>query len=297
MTELLRIGAALYYKTGSPFVFHVPLPELRDVRFIDVPFYSTLEVDDLPGGHDSYRLHITATHAGGPTDEEFFLNFHVNFWQEGDAQDSIAIARCTRRIRRIQRCFRDFVEPGVLSDGDGEAPRSRFDNKWYCGVLYSASFTRTHNPLLGPLVHPFVERFRSLLSGRDPLLFICHASEDKAFVDQLASYLDSRDISIWYDKREILVGQSIVARINQGLEAASHLVLVLSKSSVSKPWVQKEFSAGLMKQLSDRSITVLPLLREACAVPALVADLKYADCRRDPEQGFRELADALWPGE
>ena len=66
-------------------------------------------------------------------------------------------------------------------------------------------------------------------------LFLCHASEDKEFVDLLANYLDSRDINLWYDKREVKVGDSIVSRINHGLDAASHVVVVLSKASVQKP--------------------------------------------------------------
>jgi hypothetical protein len=291
MKELLRIGEREYSKTGSPLLFRVPLSDLGEVRFVDVPFYSTLEVENLPGNVDSYILAITATHAGGPHHEEFYLNFHVNFWQPGGADDPSAIAACTRKLHRIKRCFREFVESGLLDDGDGDEPRSRFRGKWYCGVLYSAAFTRQDNPRLTDLVHPFVDRFERLVATPDRLLFLCHATEDKHFVDRLAAYLDTREVPIWYDKREIRLGESIVARINEGLEAASHLVIILSKASVSKPWVQRELSAGLMKHLKDGSIKIIPLLREPCSIPALLADLKYADCRSEIECGFRDLAD------
>lgn len=41
-----------------------------------------------------------------------------------------------------------------------------------------------------------------------PKLFVCHASEDKPFVDRLVAELDRRAMFAWYDKREILVGDS-----------------------------------------------------------------------------------------
>lgn len=49
-----------------------------------------------------------------------------------------------------------------------------------------------------------------------PLLFICHASEDKPFVERLVMHLDRRALHAWYDTREILVGDSIVARLTKG---------------------------------------------------------------------------------
>lgn len=124
-------------------------------------------------------------------------------------------------------------------------------------------------------------------------LFLCHASEDKEFVNLLASYLDSQNIDLWYDKREIKVGDSIVSRINEGLDSASHIVVVLSKASVKKPWFQKELSSALMKQLQDKSITVIPLLREDCKIPVLLADIKYADCRRSFDEGFQQMIDGI----
>src|ERR1035438_2297175 len=289
MDELLKIGGRTYDKTGSPPVFHVPLTELDVLHFADVPFYSTVEVDNLPTKEDSYQLSINFTHAGGRHNEEFFGSVHVNFWETGDARDGLVVARCSRKLDHIRRAFRDLAELGPFTDGDGAEQRERFRGRWYCGVLYSADFSLEDNPVLLNLVIPFVSRFERLIETPDQLLFLCHASEDKPFVDRLASYLDTREVPIWYDKREIKLGESIVTRINEGLESASHLVVILSKASVSKQWVQKELSAALMKHLKDRSIAIIPVLRESCAIPPLLADLKYSDCRVDSDAGFKEL--------
>jgi len=126
-----------------------------------------------------------------------------------------------------------------------------------------------------------------------PCLFLCHATEDKPFVDKLAVDLDQRAMFAWYDKREIMVGDSIVEKINNGLTASDFLIAVLSPRSVSKPWVVREMSSSLMRQLGNKSIRILPLLIEACDIPPLLADLKYADFRSSYESGLAELVAAI----
>jgi hypothetical protein len=48
-----------------------------------------------------------------------------------------------------------------------------------------------------------------------------------------------------------------------------------------------------MRQLADNSISVLPLLLDDCPIPAVLADIRCANCRRDRESGFAEALDAL----
>lgn len=126
-----------------------------------------------------------------------------------------------------------------------------------------------------------------------PNLFVCHASEDKSFVDRLVSDLDRRAMFAWYDKREIFVGDSIVEKINNALKATDYLIAVLSPRSVSKPWVVREMSSSLMRQIKNDGINILPVLLEPCDVPSLLADLKYADFTGSFEKGINELITAI----
>lgn len=278
---------------NSSGVYKVALSKLADLRFTKVPFYSTVEIDGLPGSLDTYRLHITATHGGGPNDEFFSLNFHVQFQVPGNSNNETAVETCKRKNTHIKRFFFNTARALGLESGPDWVPYFVENSHLLGDVLFSRNFTRAEDPVLIEAMKPFVRRFKEFLKSSDLLLFICHASEDKPFVDILAMYLDSCNLDLWYDKREIKVGDSIVSRINDGLDAASHVVVVLSKASAEKPWVKKEVSAALMKQLQDRSIKVIPLLREDCRIPPLLADIKYADCRTDQDSGFRQLVDAI----
>jgi len=65
--------------------------------------------------------------------------------------------------------------------------------------------------------------------------------------------------------------------------------------SVTKPWVQREFSAALIGQLSQRHITVLPVRLDDAQPPTLIADIKYADARQGVPHAIGELVQALFP--
>jgi hypothetical protein len=125
------------------------------------------------------------------------------------------------------------------------------------------------------------------------LVFICHASEDKPFVDRLVTELDRRALHAWYDKREILVGDSIVGRVNEALASARFLIVVLSPRSATKPWGTRELNSTLMRQLAQERIAILPALIANCDCPPLLADLKYADFRESFDRGLGELVAAI----
>jgi hypothetical protein len=124
-------------------------------------------------------------------------------------------------------------------------------------------------------------------------LFLSHTSADKPFVEKLAVDLRKLGVDVWYDNWEIKVGDSIVEKINAALAANDYLVIILSPRAVQSDWVRRELNSSLMRSLSDRSIKVLPVLYEKCAIPPLIADLKYADFTLDYAKGLAALAAAL----
>jgi TIR domain len=291
--EAIRIESRVYRPTGHG-EFEIPLSELGAFTFTGVPFYSTLTVKPLPVVEGFFRMEVSATHAGGRHNEDFSLSVKIFFSVQGEPESPTANARCFRIKRYVRRIFQPIAEPAGFTSGADFAPFFYTEGKLLCIEAFYRQFSREDDPVLAEYINPFVTRYQErLASFRDTLLFLCHASEDKSFVDELCSFLDSCAVPIWYDRREIRVGDSIVQRISDGIDEASHLIIVLSKASVVKPWVRKEFSSALARQLQDSSVRVLPLLVEECEIPPLLADIRYADCRRDRAQAFRELMAAI----
>lgn len=126
-------------------------------------------------------------------------------------------------------------------------------------------------------------------------VFLSHSSDDKIFVENLATDLNELGIGVWFDKWEIKVGDSIVEKINHGLENNDFLAVVLTPNSVRSDWVKKELNSAISNQLSKKSIKVLPILFKECKIPAIISDLKYADFTSDYKTGVLELIHSIAP--
>lgn len=99
-----------------------------------------------------------------------------------------------------------------------------------------------------------------LLSPRQWDAFICYAGEDRADVAQpIYHRLESLGVRCWYDQGLILWGESVVAKINDGLEKSRYVIVVISESLLSKTWPTKEMHAALSMEIESGRNHVLPL--------------------------------------
>lgn len=137
------------------------------------------------------------------------------------------------------------------------------------------------------------EAIANMPSKSVPRVFISHSTQDKPFVRRLVEDLKRFDLKIWFDERELAIGDSIVSGISNGLKDTDYLVVVLSKSSVRSKWVQAELNAALINELSDKGTFILPALIEDCVLPSLLRDRKYADFRSDYDRGLTSLIEVF----
>jgi hypothetical protein len=124
-------------------------------------------------------------------------------------------------------------------------------------------------------------------------VFLSHNSTDKPLVRTLADDLRSAGVRVWIDEAEIRPGDSLLTRIEAGIAEMECLAVILSSRSVKSSWVQKELDMALVSSLSDRSIRVVPLLFEDCAVPLKLRDLRWVDFRSNYQQAIAEFLRAL----
>ena len=89
------------------------------------------------------------------------------------------------------------------------------------------------------------------------------------------------------------LGDSIVDRINEGLEGATYVVVCYSSSGITSPWMSREWMSALARQLTGNGVKILPVLLTGGEPPAFLADLKYADLVKNWSQGVSELLRAM----
>lgn len=124
-------------------------------------------------------------------------------------------------------------------------------------------------------------------------IFISYSHADAAFVDKLATNLVKRNAHIWVDTWELNVGDSILNKVQQAIQDSSALLVVLSTASVASEWCKKELSAGLMRELDEKRVIVLPVLLEDCEIPIFLREKMYADFRTNFDTGLKALIGAV----
>ena len=81
-------------------------------------------------------------------------------------------------------------------------------------------------------------------------VFMSHASEDKESIARpLTEELEARGLRVWFDNRELRIGDSIRQKIEEGLAQSSYGVVILSKPFISKFWPNFELDALIEKVL------------------------------------------------
>ena len=87
------------------------------------------------------------------------------------------------------------------------------------------------------------------LGAQMPIVFLSHASEDNDLAKTLATSLYANGVKTFYDEWEIRSGESIRQKIDAGLEGCTHFVVLLSKDSITKPWVNAEIDGAFVRKL------------------------------------------------
>jgi len=130
-----------------------------------------------------------------------------------------------------------------------------------------------------------------------PKVFISHASEDKPrFVTAFATKLRENGVNAWLDRWEMLPGDSLVDKIfEEGLKDAQAVIIVLSKFSVSKPWVAEELNASMVARIS-KGTKIIPIVIDDCDVPeALKSTLwERVEDSSDFEEPLRRILAAVF---
>ena len=123
-------------------------------------------------------------------------------------------------------------------------------------------------------------------------VFISHRKADVTLAEQLAQEVRVAGHEVWFDDWKIDLGDSIVGRVNEGLEGMSYLVLCYSSSGMSD-WVDREWMSALSRQLSGQQVKILPVLLSGGKPPAILADIKYADLVKDWDKEMQVLLKAI----
>src|SRR4051794_31747271 len=93
------------------------------------------------------------------------------------------------------------------------------------------------------------------------LAFVCHASEDNELARRIATDLHANGIDTFFSEWEIRAGDSLRRKIDAGLESCTHFIVLVTPTSLNKPWVNAEIDAAFIRKV-EGSAVLIPLRYE-----------------------------------
>ena len=109
--------------------------------------------------------------------------------------------------------------------------------------------------------------------------FLSFGWEDHDLAKRIAEYLHGNGIETWWAQWEIRAGDSLRQKIDEGLGVCTDFIVLLTPTSIHKPWVNQEMDAGLVRKIelgsrfiplrSNLPVAALPPLFKGMLSPSI----------------------------
>ena len=117
-------------------------------------------------------------------------------------------------------------------------------------------------------------------------VFLSHSSKDKAVVRAVAERLQTDGLRVWLDDWEIRPGDSIPAKIEEGLEHSRVLVLSMSVNAFGSDWAHLEAGTFRFRDPLNKERRFIPLRLDDARIKGSLGQFLYINWR--PENREQE---------
>jgi hypothetical protein len=124
-------------------------------------------------------------------------------------------------------------------------------------------------------------------------IYISYSHHDKAFALKLEKALKEKGFETWIDVFDLHAGDNIFAKIQTGINECDFIITILSNHYVNSQWTLRELEAFEMRDVSNGTNTIIPILIEDCELPIFLRDKIYLDFRGSFKSSFYKLISDL----
>ncbi len=127
-------------------------------------------------------------------------------------------------------------------------------------------------------------------------VFLSHSTKDKAVVRPLAERLRKDGLKVWFDDWEIKAGDSIPAKIDEGLEHSHVLVFCMSANAFGSDWAQLERYVRQFDDPLNKARRLIPLRLDDAPIKGFLKQLRHIPwLPGDRDQNYLDLLEACRP--
>lgn len=128
-------------------------------------------------------------------------------------------------------------------------------------------------------------------------VFISYSHKDKQFAERLAADVRDAGHTVWIDEIEILVGDSLIEKIRNGIDSVDFVAAIISSTSLNSQWFKKELDLASNREIDEKRVVVLPILLDDIELPGFLKGKCYADFKQedDYQEGLDKLLERLGP--
>jgi hypothetical protein len=128
-------------------------------------------------------------------------------------------------------------------------------------------------------------------------VFLSHSGKDKAVVRPLAERLRKDGLKMWFDEWVLKPGDSIPAKIEEGLEQSRVLALCMSANAFGSDWAQLEAGTFRFRDPLNKERRFIPLRLDDAPIKGSLAQFLYINWRPEVrEQEYAKLLEACQHG-
>src|SRR5262245_59530202 len=124
-------------------------------------------------------------------------------------------------------------------------------------------------------------------------VFLSHSAKDREVVRPLAERLRQDGLSVWFDEWVLQPGDSIPAKIEDGLEHSRVLVLCMSANASGSDWAQLEAGTFRFRDPLNQERRFIPLRLDDAPIKGSLAQFVSIDWKPSArEKEYAKLVEA-----
>ena len=109
-------------------------------------------------------------------------------------------------------------------------------------------------------------------------VFLSHSGKDKKVVRDIAERLKKDGVKVWFDEWALKPGDSIPAKMEEGLEHSRVLVLCMSANAFGSDWAQMESGTFRFRDPLNKERRFLPLRLDDAPIKGSLAQFRAFHC-------------------